>query len=167
MVNAGASPVDYTTAVGKVRLLIGDTDASAVTGGIGTYAFYSDDELAALLTLYPDPRRAAVSALRTFAASPAIKLKVWGEGDLQVDGAKVSQVLINLADSIERGIVASDAGEGFTVSGVVGGEERPMSVEALLAYADRFPTGAFPGNGAFLGDGTHSRLPLATRLGVH
>jgi hypothetical protein len=51
--NQGVAPPDFTTAVGQVRLLIGDTDPVVDEGAlVGTYVFYSDAEIAGLLALY-------------------------------------------------------------------------------------------------------------------
>lgn len=115
MVNQGASPIDVTTPVGQVRLLVGDTDASDVTGGQGTYLWYSDDEITALLTLMGRPQRVAVHILRGIAFSTALKLKKWTSADLQTDGEAINAALLAAADAIEKGLVAVDAEQGGLV----------------------------------------------------
>ena len=113
MVNEGVTPPDYGSTVGQVRVLIGDTDAidlvPPVTGQ-GEYSWYSDDELMGLLTVFSDNvRRAAAQALRTVAASQALLLKKWSADDLSVDGARVAQVLRELADSLDEQADNADA----------------------------------------------------------
>lgn len=105
--NQGVAPPAFDTAVGQVRLLIGDTDPQNVSGGFGTYAFYSDAELTALLTLHgSDARRCAVACLRAIAITPALKLKKWSSADLMVDGPAITNSLLAAARAIESGINA-------------------------------------------------------------
>lgn len=131
MANEGAVPIDFTSPVGQVRLLIGDTDAVPVDAATGRYVWFSDPELSAFLALYPDPRRAAVSALRTIAPVAALRLKKWSEGALQVDGPAITTALIDLAETIEKGIKEADRAEGVAISTPTGGKLNPMLAMAL------------------------------------
>lgn len=102
MANIGVAPVDPTTTVGQVRLLLGDTDATDVVNGRGTYLWYSDAEIAGLVMLYNgSPFRTTVRILRTIANSEAMKLKKWKSADLEIDGAGITMSLLSLADAIE------------------------------------------------------------------
>jgi hypothetical protein len=116
MANQGASPIDVDTDVGKVRLLIGDTDASAVSNGIGTYRWYSDAEITAMLTLMGRVQRVAVHILRAVAYSTALKLKKWTSADLAVDGEAITAALLSAADAIEKGLLTVDAEQGGLVA---------------------------------------------------
>ena len=113
MVNQGVVPPNYATSIGQVRVLIGDTDAIALVPpvvGQGEYSWYSDDELAGLLSVFGGSvRRASAQAIRTVAASQALLLKKWSADDLSVDGARVAQVLRELADSLDAQADAEDA----------------------------------------------------------
>lgn len=112
MANQGVAPPDFTTAVGQVRLLIGDTDAvlPQVPDGTGTYVFYSDAEIAGLLALYgPDPRRSAAAMLRTIAMTPALLLKKFSSADVAVDGPAVADSLLAIANSLEDSIKSGAA----------------------------------------------------------
>ena len=43
MANTGVAPPNFTTDVGKVRVLLGDTDPTNVAAGSGTYMYFSDE----------------------------------------------------------------------------------------------------------------------------
>lgn len=126
MPNQGVAPLDYTTAVGQVRLLIGDTDPDAVdtNAGTGTYTFYADGEIEGLLSIYgADPRRTAAQMLRTIAITPALLLKKFQSADVMVDGPAVTEALLATAKAIEDGIVAQAADWVSIVR--TGGRARP------------------------------------------
>lgn len=100
-INSGVSPVDATSAVGKVRILLGDTDASNVVSGSGTYLFFSDGELVALLSMYADDvKLSAARALETIAGSQALLLKSWSSDDLTVNGDRIAKELRELAKQL-------------------------------------------------------------------
>lgn len=98
------------TDIGKVRLLVPDNQAAS-------YVF-EDDEIEAFLTLEVDARRAAALALETIASSQAMTLKVIKTLDLQTDGAKLANSLIERAAKLraqaEEAEAAEDGG-GFDV----------------------------------------------------
>lgn len=108
MSNQGVSPVDYTTSVGQFRALIGDTDAEGVTAGVGDYAWYGDEAIEGIVSVYAgNVKRAAAQALRTIASTQALLLKKWSADDLSVDGAAIARELRELA----RGLDEQAAGE--------------------------------------------------------
>lgn len=111
MANQGVAPPDFTTAVGQVRLLIGDTDPVVDDGAVlGSYVFYSDAEIAALLGIYgPDPRRTAAAMLRTIAMTPALLLKKFQSADVAVDGPAVADSLLAIAAALEESIASGAA----------------------------------------------------------
>jgi hypothetical protein len=111
-INSGVSPVDATSGVGKVRILLGDTDATNVVSGVGTYLFFSDDELVALLGLYGDDvKLGAARALETIAGSQALLLKSWSSDDLTVNGDRIAKELRELAKQLRAEALAeSDSG---------------------------------------------------------
>lgn len=91
--NIGAYPPDMTSLAGKVRVLVGDTDAAPLdppTPGLGVYAWYSDEELEALGEMNgSNPKRVAIWVLSQVAMSQAMLLKKWTSEDLQVDGPAI------------------------------------------------------------------------------
>lgn len=86
-----AVPIDYTSDVGKVRLLISDVDADNVA--------FEDDDLQAFLDIEGgDVRLAAAQALETLASNEALLYKkIRVDGVSQVDGPAVAQSLLNRA----------------------------------------------------------------------
>jgi hypothetical protein len=111
-INSGVSPVDATSGVGKVRILLGDTDATDVIAGSGTYLYFSDNEIVALLSMYGDsPKLTAARALETIAASQVLLLKSWSSDDLTVNGDRIAESLRKLAVQLRAEALAdSDSG---------------------------------------------------------
>lgn len=95
--NSGASPVDLTTQVGLVRVLVGDTDPKDFDPpieGQGEYSWFSDDEITAMLPVFSDdPRRVAIQVLSLVSISQALKLKKWSSDDLSVDGPAIASAI--------------------------------------------------------------------------
>jgi hypothetical protein len=110
--NIGHVPVDFTTDIGKTRLLIQDTDATDITGTdpnqTGTYLWISDDEITAFLSLGLSPAKVAIRVLRMVAMTPAMQLKKWSSADLSVDGAAITRALRELIADIEEADAAGD-----------------------------------------------------------
>lgn len=78
-------PPDYSTPVGQLRMLLGDT---------GEVYLFSDAQMQAYLALYHDNiKRAAGAALLTVAANQALLLKYVKTDDLTIDGPKVAAEL--------------------------------------------------------------------------
>ena len=108
--NVGASPPDYTSLAGKVRVLVGDTDPidlETPTTGLGQYAWYSDEELEVLGSLNGDnPKRVAVWVLSQVGVSQALLLKKWKSDDLEQDGPAIIKAMENtlkrLATEVEK-----------------------------------------------------------------
>lgn len=125
MANEGIAPPDLTTPVGLVRVLVGDTDPRPIREGEGEYAWYSDDELAALLTVFgQDPRRVAIQVLSMVAISQAMLLKKWSTDDLSVDGPAIlsamEKTIARLAKEVKDDADAlsnEDFFDVFTASG--------------------------------------------------
>ena len=86
---------NLTTDVGRVRLLIPDTDITA--------ALFTDAEIAAFLDLEGGTiRLAAAQALDTLASSETLILKVVRTLDVSTDGAKVGAELRARAKELRR-----------------------------------------------------------------
>ena len=104
--NQGIAPLDPTSAVGQVRMLLGDTDPrplEPVVDGQGIYLWQSDAEIASLLTLYgSNPRRCGAQLLRTIAVSQALLLKRWTAGELDVNGPAITDALLKAADAMDK-----------------------------------------------------------------
>jgi hypothetical protein len=111
--NIGITPPDYNSPIGLVRVLVGDTDAKNIVDGKGEYAFYSDDELDALLSIYAgNVRRTAIIVLTNVAMSRALLLGKWTSDDLSVDGpaiiAAMEKTIKRLADELANEEAGAD-----------------------------------------------------------
>lgn len=120
MANTGVAPPNFATLPGQVRLLVGDTDASNVSNGEGTYAWFSDDELTAFGTLFGEnPRRVAIQVLTLVSISRALLLGKWSSDDLSVDGPAIlsamEKTIKRLQDEIDNEVSLED--EDFLVVG--------------------------------------------------
>lgn len=116
MANSGESPVDYGTDIGKVRALIGDTEAENVVAGFGDYMYFGDDEIAAFLTMYGDNvKLAAARCLETLAGSQAMLLKSWSSDDLTVNGDRIAESLRKLAAQLREEALQDESSEYFNM----------------------------------------------------
>ena len=114
--NVGVFPFNAASPVGNVRVLIGDTDPTQIDpplGISGSYLFFSDTEIEAILSMYgDDPRLAAARMLISIAGSQALLLKKWSSDDLSVDGAAIAEALRKLAkdlrDEVADGVAMTD-----------------------------------------------------------
>lgn len=109
--------IDYTTATGRVRLLIPDTDESA--------EIFTDDQIAAFLALADGDtsststaivKRAAAHAITALATDQAMLLKVVsvnGTANASTDGAKLSAELRARAKQLRE---EADAGGDFAIA---------------------------------------------------
>lgn len=109
MPNNGRAPADFESPVGRFRLLIGDTDPTEIVeptpdkDGSGTYAFYSDAEITALVDMAGGSyKKAAIQALRLIAGSQAMLLKKFTSADLAVDGPAIADALRAVAKDLEN-----------------------------------------------------------------
>lgn len=116
MANTGVAPVDLGSNVGKVRVLLGDTDPTNVSNNVGEYLFFSDAELEAVLGMYGDsPKLAAARCLDTIAGSQALLLKSWSSDDLTVNGDRIAKELRELAKQLRAEAVADESSEAFEI----------------------------------------------------
>lgn len=125
--NVGATPPDYETLAGKVRVLVGDTtpaDLETPTAGLGQYAWYSDEELEVLGTLNGNnPKRVAVWVLSQVSISMSMLLKKWTSEDLQVDGPAITRGIENTLKRLAKEAENEDALTGDEeFFGVYGGQ---------------------------------------------
>jgi len=96
---------DTDTEVGKVRLLIFDTDAAT--------RMFEDVELATFYALEGGSiKRASSLALETIASNEAMTLKVMKLLDLQTDGAATSNALLKRAAELRKQADREEAAEG-------------------------------------------------------
>jgi len=116
MANTGVAPTNFSTDVGKVRALLGDTDPTDVSGGEGTYLYFSDDEIGAFLTMYGDNvKLAAARCLETMAGSQALLLKSWSSDDLTVNGDRIAESLRKLAAQLREEALVDESNEYFNM----------------------------------------------------
>ena len=130
MANTGVAPVALDTNVGKVRVLLGDTDATNVNAGEGEYLFFSDAELTAILGMYADsPQLAAARCLDTIAGSQALLLKSWSSDDLTVNGDRIAKELRELAKQLRAEATSAEASEAFEIIPFPAAEATPEYAE--------------------------------------
>lgn len=124
MANSGVAPVDLGSNIGRVRVLLGDTDPTNIVGTIGEYLYFSDAEVESLLTMYDDnPKLAAARALETIAASQALLLKSWSSDDLSVRGDQIAKELREIAKQLRSEAATSESSDSFEI--VAFGEDYP------------------------------------------
>lgn len=113
----GNYPVDYTTSVGQVRLLIPDT---APTPYPDLDYIFADAQITALLGLFNgNVKRAAAQAKDIIATDEVLLVQVVRTDDLSVDGAKVAAELRAQAKSLRDQADAADQAEVFDYFQVV------------------------------------------------
>ena len=89
--------IDYTSARGRVRLLITDIDEAQ--------PIFSDEQVDAFLAMEDDDvRLAAAAAIETIARNEALVLKVIEVLDLKTDGAKVGAELRASAKALREAV---------------------------------------------------------------
>lgn len=115
MSNSGVAPVDLGSDVGKVRVLLGDTDPVNVVNNVGEYLFFSDSELESILSMYNSPQMAAARCLDTIAGSQALLLKSWSSDDLTVNGDRIAKELRELAKQLRAEAMAAEGSEAFEI----------------------------------------------------
>jgi len=126
MANFGVSPVDFDTDIGKVRVLLGDTEAENVESGIGEYVYFGDAEISAFLEMYGgNVKLAAARAMETIASSQALLLKSWSSDDLAVNGDRIAESLRKIAAQLREEALAEEASEYFNlIKMYVDGQDR-------------------------------------------
>lgn len=116
MANSGVSPVNFSSDTGKVRVLLGDTEAENVVDGVGDYMYFGDDEIGAFLTMYGDNvKLASARAMETIASSQALLLKSWSSDDLSVNGDKIAESLRKLAAQLREEALQEESSEYFNM----------------------------------------------------
>jgi hypothetical protein len=116
MANEGVAPPNFTTDIGKVRVLLGDTNPTDVAMGQGTYMYFSDDEIGAFLTMYGDNvKLASARCLETIASSQALLLKSWSSDDLTVNGDRITESLRKLAAQLREEALQDESSEYFNM----------------------------------------------------
>lgn len=150
MANSGHAPADFETEVGQFRLMIGDTDPKDVADSVGTYVFYSDDEITGLIKLAGGSvKAAAIQALRFIAGSQVMLLKAFTSADLSVNGPAIADALRAVAKDLEAGMAADALGEvgtfvvptgGFSWSGqrVLDSDETALDFYGYGREIDRY-----------------------------
>lgn len=117
-------PVDYTSDLGKVRAAIPDISDNPVL---------TDDQITAFLSVAEDNIYGALAlALRAIATETNLLYKYVKTDDFLVDGPKMAETLIKVAEANEKKAATSEAGGFFTI--VPGGftlEESWGYLEAL------------------------------------
>ena len=116
MANTGVAPVDFGSNIGRVRVLLGDTDPVNIVSNVGEYLFFSDAEIESILTMYSDsPQLAAARCLETIAGSQALLLKSWSSDDLTVNGDRIAKELRETAKQLRSEALAAETSEAFEI----------------------------------------------------
>lgn len=113
-------PIDYTTPVGKVRLLISDLDETReiltdamITGYLGLHGATTSAGTAGQV------RRAAADALDAIATSEALVSKVIRTQDVTTDGAKLADALRKQAATLRTQADVADQDDADAEFGAV------------------------------------------------
>lgn len=86
MTNTGVAPYDPSTPVGKVRVVTGDVNYGAITGGVAQYELFADTEIESFLVAGEDNiLRAAGFAYLALAGRAAVDAKSVKDYDLSID----------------------------------------------------------------------------------
>lgn len=143
MANAGVAPPDYTTDVGKFRLLTSDTYYVPLVPdvpGQGDFVLFSDAEIDGYLAMEDSVYRAAGLAFMGLAATAAREAESIRDFDLQVDRRqKAEQLRLQAAwfyTEAER--LDGEGDEGFTI--VRTGRRYTRAELAEFNYSDYDPT---------------------------
>jgi hypothetical protein len=115
-------PVDYSTAIGQVRLLIPDTEQLEDLSGTqehGEYIF-NDAQIQAFLSLYSNNvKRAAAQAKLVLATSESLINKVIRTADYTTDGAKLGAELRAQAKQLQDEADKDDLVDSYDDSFIV------------------------------------------------
>jgi hypothetical protein len=115
-------PVDYSTAVGQVRLLIPDTEQleNLADSTADAEYIFSDAQVQAFLTLYSNNvKRAAAQAKLVLATSESLINKVIRTADYTTDGAKLGAELRAQAKALQEEADKDDLIDSYDDSFIV------------------------------------------------
>lgn len=117
MSTIGVAPPDFTDVVGQFRLLVGDTNATSVAAGQGTYALFSDEEINGYLLLESNLYRAVAMGLTSLGNQAANEAESIKDYDLAVDRrARAEEFREQAKAMLERAQIADmDGDEGFQI----------------------------------------------------
>lgn len=126
--NPGVVPIDPETAVGRFRILSGDTSFVKYNpdeAGYGNFTYFSDAEIEGYLAIYPESlSRAIGNAYLTLASSAAIHSQSIKDYDLAVDTTKrsadlraIAQMWFDRADDEDAASGGADIFDTFDMSG--------------------------------------------------
>lgn len=120
MSNPGVYPLDATSDVGKVRLIIGDTISvplDPVVSGQQDYTMFSDAEIDVFLSYSESPMRAAGYAYLSLAGVAAQQAESIKDYDLAVDSRQKAEQLRAQADAFfaEADRVEAGGDTGFQI----------------------------------------------------
>ena len=123
MANFGVAPPDLSSDVGKIRVLLGDTDPQNISGGIGEYTYFSDAELHAFLEMYGgNVKLATARCMETIAGSQVLLLKSWSSDDLSVNGDRITDSLRRVAAQLRAEALEEESSEYFNIISLYEGE---------------------------------------------
>lgn len=131
-VNKGVAPVDFSTPVGKFRLLVGDLEYEELDPpepGLGSYKYFSDLEIESFLEQGDSQEEAAYLAYMQLATAAAMESKSVKDFDLQVDLTKRSGELRAIAN-MWRNKADSMVGDIFEVFDTVDPRRYPPELAA-------------------------------------
>jgi len=124
MANLGVAPPNPASDVGKIRILLGDTDPQNVTQGVGEYIYFSDVELETFLELYGgNVKLATARCMETIAGSQVLLLKSWSSDDLSVNGDRITDSLRRVAAQLRNEALEEESSEYFNLIPFYVGED--------------------------------------------
>ena len=118
MANAGAYPINPTTDVGRVRLLVGDVTATNIdsTAGTADYEMFSDAEIQGFIAQGTSDSSAVGYAYLYMAGQAAKESKSVKDYDLSVDLTKRSTDLRAIAQFWFTQGEAAEVGDAFEIA---------------------------------------------------
>lgn len=123
MANIGVAPPNPSSDVGKIRILLGDTDAENIISDMGEYRFFSDAELDAFLEMYGgNVKLATARCMETIAGSQVLLLKSWSSDDLSVNGDRITDALRRVAAQLRAEALDEESSEYFNLIPFYAGE---------------------------------------------
>lgn len=127
-------PIDYTSEVGLVRVLIPDTDQIDQNDSGEASFIFSDAQIKAFLALHAPVegaatvhiKRAAADAIDALGTSEAYVSKVIKTEDLLTDGAKVANAMTTRAANLRAAARQEEDAVGAAGFSIIAFQPRPM-----------------------------------------
>lgn len=113
MTNSGVAPYDPDTLVGKVRIVTGDVNHGAITGGMADYEMFSDTDIEGFLDIAEENvLRAGGFGFLALSGRASLQAKTVKDYDLSVDLKALAAELRKQAESLFKQADEKDKRDG-------------------------------------------------------